>query len=161
MRSGGNYGKAFATLVNSLERKIKNTVLVPSSAPDDKARLIESLGSVVHRPPTSRLVEEIEKLKQDGYTYVNPVDDDYLISGYSSLPFEIIDQIIQEPDVILVPCGAGGMLASISATLRLVGWSSTAIYGVEPETADSMRQSFKIKRAVCLLELLLLLTSLW
>ena len=41
-------------------------------------------------------------------------------------------QLSGQPDIILVCCGGGGFLAGVALGLKLSGWSSTRIYGVEP-----------------------------
>lgn len=45
---------------------------------------------------------------------------------------EILNQI-DEPDIVLVCCGGGSLLAGVSAGFALNG-SKTLVYGVEPET---------------------------
>uniref|UniRef100_A0A914VTF1 L-serine ammonia-lyase n=1 Tax=Plectus sambesii TaxID=2011161 RepID=A0A914VTF1_9BILA len=142
--SGGNYGKAFATLVN--RKAYKNTVLMPTSAPLERVALIESLGSTVVRVDTSQLLDKVQEYQASGLTFVDSIDDHNLVNGYSSLGFELAD-VFQDIDVLLVPCGGGGLLAGISAAFGLLG-RKTKVFGVEPETADSMRQSFERNEAV-------------
>ena len=47
----------------------------------------------------------------------------------------------------LVCCGGGSLLAGISSGLSLLG-SKALVYGVEPETANSMHKSFEEGKAV-------------
>lgn len=56
--------------------------------------------------------------------------------------FEILEDCIHA-DVIVVPCGGGGLLAGIATAVKLSG-SSCRIYGVEPEAAPTMFESFRI-----------------
>ena len=40
-----------------------------------------------------------------------------------------------EPDIVLVGCGGGGLLAAVSYSLALLG-SKAVVYGVEPESGN-------------------------
>ena len=52
---------------------------------------------------------------------------------YLSAGLELIGQASDIPDIVLVCCGGGGYLAGVAAALKLSGWTSTDIYGIEPE----------------------------
>lgn len=38
------------------------------------------------------------------------------------------------PDVVIVCCGGGGLIAGIATAMKVNGNDNTRIYGVEPET---------------------------
>lgn len=41
--------------------------------------------------------------------------------------------MLPDPDVVVVSCGGGGLLAAVAAVIKLSGCEDTRIYGVEPE----------------------------
>lgn len=57
---------------------------------------------------------------------------------------------VVNPDIVLVCCGGGGLLAGISYGLSALG-SNAIVYGVEPETANTMYQSFEKGKPVMFL----------
>lgn len=88
--SGGNYGKAFATVVN--KRGIESTVVMPTSVPVDRVELIRSLGSNVVQYDTSVLRSKLkERIDAGNEIYLDPFDDIDLIQGYASCALEILD----------------------------------------------------------------------
>jgi hypothetical protein len=51
---------------------------------------------------------------------------------YYSVGLEILEDL-PDPDVVIVCCGGGGLLAGIASAIKLSGKSDCRIYGVEPE----------------------------
>jgi threonine dehydratase len=51
---------------------------------------------------------------------------------------------VPEADIVLVCCGGGGLLAGVSSAIKSVK-PEVKIYGVEPETACGVYQSFQAK----------------
>ena len=81
---------------------------------------------------------------------MHPVDDLHLIAGYGSLAADILDDIRScekadvLPDIVLVCCGGGGLLAGVAAYLYAKTAGYTHVYGVEPETANGVFQSIEV-----------------
>ena len=48
------------------------------------------------------------------------------------------------PDVVLVCCGGGGLLAGVASYIYTKTSGKTHVYGVEPENANGMYQSIKV-----------------
>ncbi len=92
------------------------------------------------RVPGSQLLKEVEEKMKIGFVCCHPFDDLDLIAGHSSIAFEIMDEL--DPDIVLCGCGGGGLLAAVSYGLKLLG-SKAIVYGVEPESANTMFQSFE------------------
>tara|TARA_B100000941_G_scaffold287745_1_gene263450 strand:- start:125 stop:1114 length:990 start_codon:yes stop_codon:yes gene_type:complete len=74
-------------------------------------------------------------------TILQPFDSENMILGSASCGLEIIENF-PEIEVAIVPIGGGGLISGISAALKQIK-PSILIYGVEPEGADTMYQSFK------------------
>nr|CAB3266581.1 serine racemase-like [Phallusia mammillata] len=145
--SAGNYGKTFAYFCKS--RGIQGNVIMPITAPDSRQTLIEKIGCKVLRVPTADLMMKVNQLvKEEGMTFLHPFDDVSIIAGYGSVGAEIVDEV--KPDVVLVCCGGGGLLSGVAASIRLLGYNECKIYGVEPETANTMQLSLQSGEAASL-----------
>ncbi len=100
-------------------------------------------------------------------------DDLSLMSGYGTLAQEILEDV-PDVDVVVLGCGGGGVLAGVSAAMKTLSDRYSAaiggilknfskplcnvhllhvhprrgdeisIYGVEPETANTMYLSFQV-----------------
>ncbi|XP_012732524.2 L-threonine ammonia-lyase [Fundulus heteroclitus] len=144
--SAGNYGKSFAYA--SKHYGSKGKVVMPETAPASRAVLIQSFGVEVERVPTSSMMSAVNRCVQDGnMTFLHSYDDLDLIAGHASLGMEVLE-VVPEPDVVVVCCGGGGLLAGVAAAIKLSGCNKTRIYGVEPEGACTMYQSFVEKKPV-------------
>ncbi|XP_030197791.1 uncharacterized protein srr isoform X2 [Gadus morhua] len=146
--SAGNYGKAFAYA--SKHYGSKGKVVMPETAPLSRSALIQEFGVEVERVPTSCLMKVVDScVRNDDMTFLHSYDDLDLIAGHASLGLEVLEAV-PDPDVVVVCCGGGGLLAGVAAALRLSGSSRTRIYGVEPEGACTMYQSFLEERPVAM-----------
>jgi len=171
--SAGNYGKAFAHSLSSLEGIEAGLVVMPTIAPQDRVDLIRSMGCRVEQVPVSDLQSTVtSRVEESGMTFLHSFDDADLMAGHASLGLEILDDGCR-PDIVLVCCGGGGLLAGVAAAFKLTeevegqkemtemndgagrtksGNESipaaskkcrTSIYGVEPEGAPTMYESFR------------------
>ena len=145
--SAGNYGRSFAYMCSEL--KLKGCVLMPSTAPKNRAELIQSYGVSVEMLPTPELQPTVDKyVAEQGMVFLHPFDDPHLIAGYASMGLEILEDI-EDVDIVLVCCGGGGLLSGVAAAIKLSGKSDhTRIVGVEPEGACTMYLSLKEGRAL-------------
>ncbi len=76
--SGGNYGKAFATMAKKLG--LKSRVLMPKSAPKDRVELIRSLGSTAEVYDTMfQVCAKRDEYLKNGMEYLDPFDDFELV----------------------------------------------------------------------------------
>ncbi|KAM4711685.1 L-threonine ammonia-lyase-like isoform 1-T1 [Anableps anableps] len=144
--SAGNYGKSFAYASKHFGSKGK--VVMPETAPESRAILVQSFGVEVERVPTSSLMSVVNRcVQEDNMTFLHSYDDLDLIAGHASLGMEVLE-VVPEPDVVVVCCGGGGLLAGVAAAIKLSGCKKTRIYGVEPQGACTMYQSFVEKKPV-------------
>lgn len=142
--SAGNYGKSYAYAAKSLG--LSATVLMPDTAPANRAEMLQSFGLHVERMPSAALMDGINRHEKGGKVFMHPFDDINLIAGHGSLGMEIL-QDVPEVDVIAVCCGGGGLLAGVAAAAKLYK-PDCRVYGVEPETACSMQKSLEEGKAV-------------
>lgn len=145
--SAGNYGRSFAYLCK--ENKLKGKVVMPDTAPANRAELIRGHGLEVQLVPTSRLKETVEQcVEKEDMLFMHPFNDIHLIAGYGSIGYELYQELASI-DIIIVCCGGGGLLAGIASYAKLSGkGSDTRLIGAEPEGAPTMFLSLKEGRAV-------------
>ncbi len=140
--SSGNFAQALA-----LSAKISQTkafIVMPESAPDVKKNAVKSYGAeIIFCKPT---VEDREKTvvkiqKKTGAAFIHPYNNYNVISGHSSIVFELQKQITPV-DFIISPVGGGGLISGIAlATHHL--FPETKVIGAEPQNASDAFFSLK------------------
>ena len=139
--SSGNHAQAVALVGRLLG--IKTVVVMPDDAPAIKRAATETYGaSVIEYDPgeTSR-----EKISQDlsirhGYTLVPPYDHIDIVAGQGTAAMELFDELTTL-DMLMVPCGGGGLLSGCAVTARTMS-PNCRVIGIEPKLADDATKSF-------------------
>jgi threonine dehydratase len=88
-------------------------------------------------------VREIEE--SEGRTFVHPFEGPRTALGTATLGLEWWEQSRAEGlalDAVVVPIGGGGLIGGVAAAIKQLA-PSCAVYGVEPEGADTMYRSFR------------------
>ncbi len=77
--------------------------------------------------------------------FLHSFDDRHLLSGYSSMGEEILEDC-PDVDVVLVCCGGGGLVSGVAAYLKKHSKKKEQlrIYAVEPENANCMYLSVQV-----------------
>lgn len=83
---------------------------------------------------------------QKGFTFIHAFDDEDVIAGQGTIGIEIVEEL-NEPDVVLVPVGGGGLIAGIAVAVKNLS-PRTRVIGVQTESASSARESFRAKRVI-------------
>ncbi|MGH3577521.1 MAG: threonine ammonia-lyase, partial [Mycobacterium sp.] len=139
--SAGNHAQGFAYACRALG--IHGRVYVPAKTPKQKrdriryhgGEFIELIvgGSTYDLAATAAL----DDVARTGATLVPPFDDPRTIAGQGTIAVELLDQLDDEPDLVVVPVGGGGCIAGI-ATYLAERTTNTAVLGVEPAGAAAM-----------------------
>jgi threonine dehydratase len=143
--SSGNHAQAVALCGRLLG--IETTIVMPENAPHTKRTATEEYGAHVisYNPEQNRREEVAEKLiYQHGFALVPPFDHPHIVAGQGTAALELFDSV-EHLDMLLVPCGGGGLLAG-SALSASVCSPSCQVVGVEPDLADDAAQSFRSGR---------------
>jgi threonine dehydratase len=72
---------------------------------------------------------------------VPPYDHPDVIAGQGTAAMELLEDV-GELDLLLVPCGGGGLLSGTALAARALS-KSCRVVGVEPEAADDATRSFR------------------
>ena len=139
--STGNHGQAVAMVGRMLD--IRATIVMPSDAPAnkiDKAR--ENGGEVVlyERGKQSREDIAAQIAARMPVAVVPPGDDRFVIAGQGTAFVEAAGQASGELDLVVVPCGGGGLAAGTGLAMEAVS-SQAELWAAEPEDFDDTRRS--------------------
>jgi threonine dehydratase len=140
--SSGNHAQAVALASRLLGAKA--TVVMPADAPAAKRNATEGYGAhVVAYDPAREDREEIaRKLQADGNpVLIPPFDHPDVVAGQGTSAMELLDEI-GALDLLLVPCGGGGLLSGSAITTRKLS-PACRVIGVEPEAGDDATRSFR------------------
>ena len=140
--SSGNHAQAIALASRLLGASA--TIVMPENAPAAKRRATEGYGArvVVYDPARAKREEIAEGLRREGDpVLIPPYDHADVIAGQGTAAKELFEEV-GELDVLLVPCGGGGLLSGSALSARALG-PRCRVIGVEPETADDATRSFE------------------
>lgn len=140
--SSGNHAQGVALAARLFG--IRAVVVMPTTAPEVKREGARRLGAEV----VLEGITSIERQKraesiaaEQGLTIIPAFDDMNIIAGQGTTAIEILHDW---PDVgtILVPIGGGGLISGIAAYVKQTR-PEIRVIGVEPATADAMKQSLE------------------
>jgi threonine dehydratase len=140
--SSGNHAQAVA--LAGRELSIPTTIIMPSDAPAVKVAATREYGGEVvlyDRAIISREALATELAVQRGLTIVPPYDDPHIIAGQGTAARELFADA-GELDLLLVPCGGGGLLAGSGIAAAAMS-RGCQVVGVEPAAADDGTRSFR------------------
>ena len=140
--SAGNHaqGVALAARLNGL----RAVVCMASNATPSKIAATKSYGAevVLHGSIWDDADAHARTLvREHGYTYIHPFDDDELIVGQGTVGLEIMRDW-PEADVIVVPIGGGGLISGIAMAVKALNPKARVI-GVESSGASAMQRSVR------------------
>ena len=143
--SSGNHAQAVALAGQLLH--IPRVIVMPADAPAVKRAAAEGYGADIVLYDRERDDREAigRRLSHErGLALIPPYDHADVIAGQGTAARELFEDA-GRLDVLLVPCGGGGLLAgsALSAAAMSPG---CAVIGVEPAAADDATRSFRSKQ---------------
>jgi threonine dehydratase len=149
--SSGNHAQGIAAAAGLLN--LKATIVMPSDAPTIKIENTKALGAEIvfyDRHTESR--EEISRSLADKHQLplVPSFDDLDVICGQGTVRLEVAQDLHllrATPDIVLVPCGGGGLSAGIATALK-AAYPNCSIYAVEPVGHDDTARSLRVGAVV-------------
>jgi len=139
--SSGNHAQAIALASRLLGAPA--TIVMPEDAPAAKRRATEGYGArvVAYDPAREKREEVADRLRRaSDAVLVPPFDHADVIAGQGTAALELLEET-GELDLLLVPCGGGGLLSGCALAARRLS-PRCRVVGVEPELADDATRSF-------------------
>lgn len=140
--SAGNHAQGVA--LSSKLAGVRSVIVMPETAPLNKISATRHYGGEIILKgeiydDAYEYAKELEK--KEGYTFVHPYQDPYVIAGQGTIGLEILSQC-PDVDSIVVPIGGGGLISGISLAIKTLK-PSCKIFGVQSEQTPGMSQLFK------------------
>jgi threonine dehydratase len=139
--SSGNHAQAVALTGQLLG--VRSCIVMPSDAPRAKLEATRGYGAeVIEYDPASSSREELARTiaAERGATIIPPYDHPEVVAGQGTAALELLEEV-GPLDLLLVPCGGGGLLSGSALAARSV--QGCRVIGVEPELADDATRSFR------------------
>jgi threonine dehydratase len=140
--SSGNHAQAVALAGRLLG--VPAVIVMPSDAPQVKIDATRGYGAelvLYDREGEDRdaLAEGLARTR--GLTVVPPFDHPHVVAGQGTAAKELIEET-GPLDVLLVPCGGGGLLSGCAIAAHALS-PGAAVIGVEPSLGDDVVRSFR------------------
>ena len=135
--SSGNHAQGVAWAAARLG--IEAIIVIPRDAPALKIEATRALGAEIvlyDRMTEDRSVIAAALAARRGAVLVPSFDDPWIIEGQGSAGLEALEQLGEEPGLVVTPCGGGGLAAGLALALP-----NARIVVAEPEGWDDMAQS--------------------
>ena len=144
--SSGNHAQAVALAGSILG--IKAVIVMPEDAPKVKLEATRGYGGevVTYRKGEDREAFARRLAGERGLTLIPPFDHPHVIAGQGTAAKELIEDA-GVLDVLLVPCGGGGLLSGCAVAARRM-LPDCRVIGVEPAAGDDATRSFKSRTLV-------------
>jgi len=142
--SSGNHAQGVAIAAERLD--IPALIVMPSDAPALKVEGTRAHGAEIvfyDRRTESREAIAERIAAERGATVVPSFDDPAIVAGQGTAGLEIVRQLGRQPDLIVTPCGGGGLAAGLA-----LACPQARIAIAEPEGWDDMRRSLAEGRIV-------------
>lgn len=147
--SSGNHGQGVARAAKLFG--CKATIVVPEDILPIKRGAIERDDAAIvveGRTSVERLARAEQIAKETGATFVPAFDHPWIVAGQGTVGKEILEDA-PHIDALVVPVGGGGLAAGIAVWVKAQN-PRVRIYGVEPESAASMKRSVEAGHPVAI-----------
>lgn len=148
--SSGNHAQGVAAAAARLGKQA--TIVMPADAPAAKLEGTRSWGADVRlydrAGGESREAAAGAIAAETGAPLISPYDDARIIAGQGTVGLELAHTLGawgETPDVVLVPCGGGGLAAGVALAIE-AAFPRASIYAVEPEGFDDTTRSLAAAR---------------
>ncbi|MBT6883039.1 MAG: threonine/serine dehydratase [Rhodospirillaceae bacterium] len=141
--SSGNHAQGVAAAAGLLG--MPAVIVMPEDAPALKIENTRGFGAEVIN--YDRYTDDREAIgakisAERGATLIKPYDDPKIIAGQGTLGLEIVEQIDTAPDLVLGPCGGGGLISGTAIAVT-EAFPNAQVFAVEPEDFDDTARSLK------------------
>jgi len=141
--SSGNHAQAVALSGRLLG--VPRIIVMPADAPRVKVEATRGYGAEVVLYQKHQNREELAKQlsAERGLTVIPPYNHPHVVAGQGTAAKELIEDA-GALDVLLVPCGGGGLLSGCAIAAKHLS-PGCRVIGVEPAAGDDATRSFRTK----------------
>jgi threonine dehydratase len=140
--SAGNHAQGVALAARLLG--VPATIFMPVDASIAKVEATRGYGAAIELSGEAfdeSAAAARERAARDGATFVSAFDDELVIAGQGTVGLEL-DEQLADLDVVVVPCGGGGLLSGIALALRALR-PEIRIVGVQAAGCSPMVESVR------------------
>lgn len=141
--SSGNHAQGVAAAARLFG--VRAVIAMPADTPAIKLDAVKAMGAEVIAFDRFRddRTAVVRPQTEAGMVLVPPFDDPAIIAGQGTVGLELLAQartIDAAPDIVLVPCGGGGLTAGVALAAGALA-PEAEVWAVEPEGFDDTRRS--------------------
>ncbi len=139
--SAGNHAQGVA--LSASKAGVKSVIVMPTTAPLVKVQATKNYGAevILHGEIYDEAYVKARELeKTEGYTFVHPYEDPWVIAGQGTIGLEVIEAL-PDLDSIIVPIGGGGLISGIATAVKSIN-PKCKIIGVQSDQAPGMEKLF-------------------
>ena len=143
--SAGNHAQGVAK--SATERGIKSIICMPLHAPISKVEATKNYGAEVLLVPETfddAAAKAQELVREKGYTFIAPFNDEEVIAGQGTIGLEILEDL-PDCDIVVVPIGGGGLISGVALAVKSLR-PSCKVIGVQTKAVPSMYESKKSRK---------------
>ena len=147
--SAGNHAQGVAYHAGRLG--VTATIVMPETTPIMKVANTRGHGArvVLHGANYDEAYAEARRLEQaEGFTFVHPFDDPWVIAGQGTVGLEILEQV-PDVDAVVLPIGGGGLASGVGVAVKALR-PSVKVIGVQTELLPSMLTAVEAGKPVTL-----------
>ena len=140
--SAGNHAQGVAYSATQLN--VRSTIVMPVNAPLIKVEATKAYGAeiILHGEVVDDATEKARELvREQGFVFVHPYEDEQIIAGQGTLGLEIHDSV-SDLDSVIVPIGGGGLISGTAIALKSLN-PKIKVIGVVSDQADGMAKLFR------------------
>jgi threonine dehydratase len=143
--SSGNHAQAVALAGRLLG--VAAVIVMPTDAPGVKLEATRGYGAEIvrydaHNEDRQKIAERLAA--ERGLTLIPPFDHPHIAAGQGTAAKELFEEA-GALDLLLVPCGGGGLLSGCAVAARQLS-PQCRVIGVEPAAGDDGARSFRSKK---------------
>jgi threonine dehydratase len=135
--SAGNHAQGVALAAR--EAGVKAVVVMPAGAVHSKVEACRGYGAevILYGTQIGETWAHMEEIQAErGLVFVPPFDDPWVLAGQGTVGLEILEDLA-EVDVVVAGIGGGALCTGTAAAIKETR-PGVRVYGVEPETSNSM-----------------------
>jgi threonine dehydratase len=144
--SAGNHAQALAWAAR--EAGLDALIVMWQGADALKVAATRGYGAAIDQEaagPTESFERLDELLAETGRTLVHPFNDEAVIAGQGTVALEILEE--QQPDVVVVPVGGGGLVSGIATAVR-ARLPQARVIAVEPDSSRALHDGLAAGHSV-------------